>query len=70
MERMYDKVAHSDEHVRLMDLDRVVCPYYPICDPVVSGDIVRVDGQHISPQYALDIVDQVTTMLQRERVIG
>jgi hypothetical protein len=29
-------------------LDRLVCPYFPICDPIVRGVVVKRDQQHIT----------------------
>ena len=37
---------------RSVDLDRLVCPFLPICDPIVDGHVVQIDGHHLSPAAA------------------
>lgn len=37
-------------------MDRLVCPYLPICDPVVDGEIVKLDQGHITATYARRVV--------------
>jgi hypothetical protein len=39
----------------LLDIDRLICPYFPICDPVVDGTIVKKDPQHITAAYSRQI---------------
>ena len=53
-----------------IDLDRVVCPYFPICDPVVGGVIVKVDRQHLTSVYSARIADSIDAALARFGVLG
>jgi hypothetical protein len=46
------------------DLDRVVCPRLPKCDPVVNGIITKRDSDHITATYAAAIADQVDARLK------
>ena len=46
-EVVFRKLAAADEGVWSVDLDRAVCPYLPICDPVVNGAMVKLDEDHI-----------------------
>jgi hypothetical protein len=39
LERIYGKLAH-EPGVRSANFNHIVCPYFPICDPVVAGHIV------------------------------
>ena len=53
VEQIYRDIAaaHPDDVVSV-DMDRKVCPYLPICDPVVKGLIVRWDSAHITNAFA------------------
>ena len=46
-----------------------VCPFLPICDPIVDGQIVRVDFTHITGGFAESIAPQVTEYLE-QTVLG
>ena len=35
-----------------IDFDRQVCPYLPICDPVVDGMVVHHDDNHLTVTFA------------------
>jgi hypothetical protein len=52
VEQIYRDVAKADDGVWTIDLDRRVCPYLPICDPVVDGLIVRRDRSHLTTRFA------------------
>jgi hypothetical protein len=41
-----------------------VCPFLPICDPVVDGSIVKRDPSHLKVLYALKLVPQVEMYLK------
>ena len=34
---IYRAAADEDDEVWSLDIDQLVCPYLPICDPVVDG---------------------------------
>jgi peptidoglycan/LPS O-acetylase OafA/YrhL len=53
-----------------LDLDHVVCPYFPICDPVVGGIVVKIDRQHLSAAYSMRISDSIDATLTRDGVLG
>jgi peptidoglycan/LPS O-acetylase OafA/YrhL len=56
LERLYHASAAKDPGgVFDLNLDRQVCPYLPICDPVVNGLIVRWDPQHLTPGFAVTL---------------
>ncbi|HEY3722534.1 MAG TPA: SGNH hydrolase domain-containing protein [Acidimicrobiia bacterium] len=52
VELAYRDIADRDDAVWSFDMDRIVCPYLPICDPVVDGTIVRLDQGHVTATYA------------------
>ena len=60
LERMYRADA-DNRTVYEADFDKLVCPFKPICDPVVKGKLVRFDQQHLTPDFALSLADPVYT---------
>ena len=65
LELFYRQLAKQDDGVRVLDLDRVVCPYLPICDPVVNGVIVKWDTSHLTVDFAKSIAPQVDAYLKQ-----
>jgi hypothetical protein len=55
-EEVLRDAAAADDGIHLLDLDRVACPYLPICDPVVNGVIVRHDNNHLTVAYGREVV--------------
>ena len=53
-----------------VDLDRVVCPALPICDPIVDGTVVRWDGAHLTRRFGMTLVDDLTKMLDDRGLLG
>jgi len=47
-----------------------VCPYLPICDPVIDGIVVKFDRQHLTAQFATRIADPIDAVLTRSGVFG
>jgi hypothetical protein len=57
VETIYRRVAAQlSTSVFSVDLDHLVCPYLPICDPVVNGLIVRRDPEHLTDRFAASLV--------------
>jgi peptidoglycan/LPS O-acetylase OafA/YrhL len=69
LERFYRGLSHGDG-VWSLDIDRLVCPYLPICDPIVDGTVVKRDPGHLTNDYALVIADDVGTFLREDGIIG
>ena len=68
VERYYRSIADG-RHVWSIDIDRLVCPYLPICDPLAKGVVVRRDSSHITAQFAQSISGQLQTMLEQEGIL-
>jgi hypothetical protein len=64
IERVYRKLAADNDDIYDLDLDRMVCPLLPICDPVVDGSIVKRDPSHLKVLFALKLVPQVEMYLK------
>jgi peptidoglycan/LPS O-acetylase OafA/YrhL len=63
IESLYRELADADPQVWALDLDRQVCPYLPICDPIVDGLIVKRDETHLTTRFATTLRDDVEAFL-------
>ncbi|MGQ0832302.1 MAG: acyltransferase family protein [Microthrixaceae bacterium] len=68
-ERIYRDLSRSDPDIRSLDLDRLLCPFLPICDPVVNGLIVRWDPAHLTQRFAVSIAPSVGEVLESEGIL-
>ena len=68
IERIYRSIA-DNKRVYVADFDKLLCPFDPICDPVIGGVIVRFDNQHITPKFAVTLADPVAKFLIADRLI-
>ena len=59
VDRLYRTEARRRDDVEVANLDRLVCPYLPICDPVVDGRVVRFDYQHLATAYSRSLGDEL-----------
>jgi peptidoglycan/LPS O-acetylase OafA/YrhL len=69
LELRYRALAKQDAHIRSADFDQLVCPWLPVCDPVIAGHIVKVDSQHLTVEFAQYIAPDVEAYLKSERLI-
>jgi peptidoglycan/LPS O-acetylase OafA/YrhL len=70
-EIVYREAATADpRHVFSANLDRLVCPFLPICDPVIGGHIVKFDPQHLTVDFSEYIAPQVESYLTRLGALG
>lgn len=58
-EQIYRDLAKEDPGVISLDLDPLVCPYLPICDPIVDGKVVLRDNNHLTTTYSASLADRV-----------
>ena len=69
LELFYRSLAKTDHDVFDLDIDREVCPYLPICDPIVNDQIVKWDRTHLTAKFATSIAPDVDTYLKRSGVL-
>jgi hypothetical protein len=67
-ERIYARNHHND--VVSIDLDPVVCPRLPRCDPVVRNIILKRDRTHITATFARSVAGLVEQKLVRAGIVG
>ena len=65
LELLFRKLDGERSDVYSANFDQLVCPYLPICDPVVNGQIVRFDASHITAAFAKTIAPQVDAYLKQ-----
>jgi peptidoglycan/LPS O-acetylase OafA/YrhL len=63
VEQIYTAAAEADDGVWAIDLDRSVCPYFQICDPIVDQLIVKRDTSHLTASFARTLADEVEQFL-------
>jgi hypothetical protein len=69
LERFFRQLARQDHNVYDVDLDHLVCPFLPICDPIVNHQIVKWDPTHLTVKFAQSIAPQLNTYLQQDNVL-
>jgi hypothetical protein len=69
IERYYRQLADHDDRAWSLDLDHLVCPYLPICDPVVNGQIVKLDVSHLTAKFAKSIAPPIDAYLKDNGLI-
>jgi peptidoglycan/LPS O-acetylase OafA/YrhL len=63
LELLYRDLGESDDQVWSVDLDQSVCPFLPICDPIVDEEVVKVDRSHLSRGFAETLAPNLTAFL-------
>jgi hypothetical protein len=69
LELFFRQLAKRDRNVWSIDLDHLVCPFLPICDPIVNGQIVKWDPTHLTVSFARSIASQLNQYLQQNSII-
>jgi peptidoglycan/LPS O-acetylase OafA/YrhL len=69
IEHDYRRIASRDDRAWSLDLDRLVCPYLPICDPVVDNQIVKIDETHLTARFAKAIAPAIDSYLKDNGLI-
>lgn len=69
-ERLDRQLDAEDDGVWSIDLDGAVCPYLPICDPVIDSMIVRRDRTHLTLTFAESLSERFEDVLVSAGVIS
>lgn len=64
IEEAYRELAEARREVAVLDLDRSVCPYLPICDPVIGGQVVRRDALHLTQGFGATLAEPIDAFLE------
>lgn len=63
-EEYYRQADAKDPAVVSVNLDSLVCPRLPVCDPVINDEVVWTDDNHVSQRYWTTITDKVFQRLR------
>ncbi len=69
LELLYRRLDARSDRIRSANFDTFVCPFLPICDPVIAGHIVKVDTQHLTRDFADYIAPEVADYLVATHLI-
>ncbi len=64
------EVAASGDKVFSLDLDRQICPLLRTCDPVINGQIVKMNPSHITVGFSTTLAPYVDTYLKADGVLA
>lgn len=63
LEEAYRDLAEARPEVGVLDIDRLVCPYLPICDPVIGDQVVRRDQLHLTQGFGATLAEPIDEFL-------
>jgi len=63
------KKAKAQPHVLAANFDKLICPYLPICDPIVGGVVVKWDAQHLTTRFATSLAPGIDQYLQSKGLL-
>jgi len=64
----YRELARTNKHVFDLNIDKLACPYLPICDPMVNSKIVWYDLSHLSIAYTRTLADPIRSLLTADGI--
>jgi len=68
LQQAFDRLANNRD-VLTVNLDHLVCPRLPICDPVVNHIIVRRDHTHLTATFAAALAGPIDTRLHARGIL-
>ena len=69
LEQLYRSLAQRDRGVYSLSLDAAVCPLLPTCDPIVNGQMVKIDPLHITVGFSESLAPQVDASLKSAGIL-
>ena len=69
LETFYRKLDKDSPDIWSLDLDHAVCPFLPICDPIVNNQVVKVDKNHLTKDFAATLAPTIETFLTQNGII-
>jgi hypothetical protein len=70
VEQLYRRLADENDRLSSVDLDPLVCPYLPICDPIVDHVVVKFDRERLTSTFARSLAPAVERELAAAGVIA
>lgn len=53
-----------------IDADELTCPWLPICDPMVGGEVARRDNNHLGITFSRTLLGPIEEYLVAQGVLG
>jgi hypothetical protein len=69
LEKEYRRLDKQDGGLWAIDLDKLVCPFLPICDPIIDHKIVKFDATHLTPQFAESLAPQLAAVFKQNGIL-
>ena len=69
VEVLYRQLDRDDDRFWSMDIDQLVCPFLPICDPIVDHQVVRTDWTHLTSTYARMLTPSLEAYLRDNGIL-
>jgi len=60
--QFYRRAARRPD-ITSLNLDRLVCPRFPTCDPIVRDVIVKLDANHLTATFARSLAPQMGALI-------
>jgi hypothetical protein len=70
LDSVYDRLAKEDDQVWSIDMDRLICPFLPICDPIVDSRVVTTDGTHLTRDFSRTLAPALFDYMQENGIMG
>lgn len=68
VEEAYRDLADGTTVVTL-DADGLVCPYAPICDPILDGTVVKRDAGHLTTEFSESLADELAAIFEENGLL-
>lgn len=62
-------LATASDSIATADFSHLICPFFPICDPIVDDKVVFWNGRHITSEYSRTLGDDVGRYLKEQGLI-
>jgi hypothetical protein len=69
LEKVYRTVDKQDDNVWSLDIDRLVCPYLPICDPIINHHVVTIDGAHLTATFSSTLEQPIAELFRSNGIL-
>jgi peptidoglycan/LPS O-acetylase OafA/YrhL len=70
LELLYRSLDHQDDHLWSLNLDHIVCPFMPICDPIVRNEVVKIDATHLASGFVRSVAPDIDKFLKLNGIIS
>ena len=69
LDRVQVEAASDIDGVTMVDFDRLICPFLPICDPVIGDTVTFWNQEHITARFSRSLAPDVERYLQDQGFI-